>query len=87
MPKDAPNGNITRLMGLAVVSREICENLLANPEELMSKPIIYGSEQVQLNEAEKSLVRSVKGATTIEEFALELVHQYRHRQGQLTVPS
>ncbi len=81
MPEDV--SNVARLVGLAVVSREIRENLLTNPEELVSKPIIYGSEKFQLNEAEKSLICSVKGAATIEEFALELAHK---QEEHLAVP-
>ena len=64
--------NLFRLMSLVMVSADIRERLLTDPEMLVEKPIIYGSERICLNDCEKSLVASIKDASTAEEFASKL---------------
>ena len=71
--KVSPNGKeISRLMSAAVISRDFCDLLLADPAVALAAG--YGGEPFHLGEEEKMRVLSIH-ASTLADFALQLTEK------------
>jgi hypothetical protein len=70
----SPNGNMSRLMAAAVVDRQFRELLVADPHMAIESG--YGDESFQLTPEEMDLISSVDQATSLADFAMQVVKNY-----------
>ena len=81
----APNGDLSRLIAAAVVDQTFRALLLDDPREALEST--YGTETFHLTDEEKKTILSVQCATSLADFAMQLVEIFRKTRQTSNLPN